>query len=217
MMDTKEFFALADADDTGALETALKAAPETFRIRNEVGETLFLYCIFRGKAKCAELLKRRGGQSLHEAALAGDAKRVTELAKAAPWAIDMLSPDGWTALHLAAFLGQGDALVALLDHGADACVFGKAFESNLPIHAAAAGRRIDKTSFAKLVAATGNPDALQKAGYTALMIAAANGFTDAVDVLLAAGASRTIKTPDGKTAADFARERGHEELAKRLG
>ena len=105
------------------------------------------------------------------------------LAKAAPWSVDTLSPDGWTALHLAAFLGQGGALVALLEHGADARIFGRAFESNLPIHAAAAGRRIDKASFAKLVAATGNPDALQKQGYTALMIAAANGFSDAVDVL----------------------------------
>ena len=215
-MDTKEFFTLADADDAGGLEKALKGAPETFRLRNESGETLFLYCVFRGKAKCVELLKRRGGQSLHEAALAGDAKRVTELAKAARWAIDTLSPDGWTALHLAAFLGQGDALVALLDNGADARIFGKAFESNLPIHAAAAGRRLDKTSFAKLVAATRDPNVLQKAGYTALMIAAANGFTDAVDVLLAAGANKTIKTPDGKTAADFARERGHDALATRL-
>ena len=215
-MDNKALFALADADDAGALEKSLKAAPETFRIRNEAGETLFLYCVFRGKTKCAELLKRRADQSLHEAALAGDAKRVTELANAAPWAVDTLSPDGWTALHLAAFLGQGDALVALLDSGADARVFGKAFESNLPVHAACAGRRLDKSSFAKLVAATGDPDALQKAGYTALMIAAGNGFSDAVDALLAAGASKTIKTPEGKTAADFARERGHEELAKKL-
>ena len=216
MMDTKTFFALADSDDADGLEKALKGAPETFRLRNEGGETLFLYCVFRGKARCAELLKRRGGQSLHEAALAGDAERVSTLAKAAPWSVDTLSPDGWTALHLAAFLGQGGALAALLDHGADARIFGRAFESNLPIHAAAAGRRIDKTSYAKLVAATGNPDALQKQGYTALMIAAANGFADAVDVLLAAGADKAIKTPDGKTAADFAQERGHDELVMRL-
>ena len=215
-MNTKELFALVDADDAAALEKALQGAPETFRLRNEAGETLFFYSVFRGKTKCADLLKRRGGQSLHEAALAGDADRVAALAKASPWAIDTLSPDGWTALHLAAFLGQGATLVALLEHGADARVFGRAFDSNLPIHAAAAGRRIDKASFAKLIIATGNPDVLQKAGYTALMIAAANGFVDAVDVLLSAGASKVIKTPDGKTAADFARERGHEALAKRL-
>ena len=56
-MDTKEFFALADADDADGLEKALKGAPETFRLRNEGGETLFLYCVFRGKTKCAELLQ----------------------------------------------------------------------------------------------------------------------------------------------------------------
>jgi ankyrin repeat protein len=217
MMDTKKFFALADADDADGLEKALNGAPETFRIRDDGGETLFLYSIFRGKTKCAELLKRRGEQSLHEAALAGDAERVAVLAKAAPWSVDTLSPDGWTALHLAAFLGQGTALVALLEHGADPRIFGRAFDSNLPIHAAAAGRRLDKALFAKLVAATGDPDVLQKAGYTALMIAAANGFTDAIDVLLSAGASKTIETPEGKTAADFARERGHEALAEKLG
>jgi hypothetical protein len=35
-------------------------------------------------------------------------------------------------------------------------------------------------------------------------------------VLLSAGANKAIKTPEGKTAADFARERGHEALATRL-
>lgn len=215
-MDTKEFFALADADDAAALEKALARAPETFRLRNETGETLYLYCVFRGKTKCAELLKRRGQLSLHEAALAGDAARVSELANAAAWSVDALSPDGWTALHLAAFLGQGAVIAALLEQKADARIFSRAFEQNLPIHAAAAGRRIDKASYTKLVAATGDADALQKQGYTALMIAAGNGFTDAVDVLLDAGASTSRKTPDGKTAADFARERGHDELAKKL-
>jgi uncharacterized protein len=216
MADMQTLFALADVDDAAGLETALAGAPETFRIRTEAGETLFFYCVFRGKTKCAEYLKRRGGQSLHEAALAGDAARVAALAKEAPWSVDTLSPDGWTALHLAAFLGQGAALTVLLEQGADARVFGRAFEQNLPIHAAVAGGRIDKVSLAKLVAATGDPDALQKQGYTALMIAAGNGFSDAVDVLLAAGADKTRKTPDGKTAADFARERGHEALAAKL-
>ena len=48
------------------------------------------------------------------------------------------------------------------------------------------------------------------------MIAAGNGFVVAVDALLAAGADRARKQGDGKTAADFARERGHAELAARL-
>jgi ankyrin repeat protein len=216
MTDTKELFALADADDAMALATAFAGAPESFRLRNEAGETLYLYCVFRGKTKCAELLKARGNQSLHEAALAGDAERVGALAKAGPWSVDTLSPDGWTALHLAAFLGQGAAIARLLESGASAQIFSRAMEQNLPIHAAAAGRRIDTATYEKLIAATGDANVLQKQGYTALMIAAANGFADAIDVLLAAGADKSIKTPDGKTAADIAKERGHEALAERL-
>lgn len=214
-MDAKKFFALADADDAEGLAKALGSA-EAFRVRNENGESLFLYCTFRGRTKCAGLLKTRGNLSLHEAALAGEMAHVAELIQAAPSMIDLLSPDGWTALHLAAFVGNDETILRLLALGADARVMGRAFEQNLPIHAACAGRRIGRMAFEKLVAATGDPDALQKQGYTALMIAAGNGFAEAVDVLLAAGADRKRTTPDGKTAADFARERGHNEIANRL-
>src|SRR5947207_3722061 len=185
-MDSKKFFALAEADDTDGLAEALKGA-EAFRIRNESGESLYLFCVFRGRVKCAEMFRERGGLSLHEAALAGETARVEELAKAAPSIVDLLSPDGWTALHLAAFVGNDETTVRLLDLGADPRIMGRAFEQNLPIHAAAAGRRIGRAAYAKLVSATGDPDALQKQGYTAPMIAAANGFPERVHVLLAAG------------------------------
>jgi ankyrin repeat protein len=160
-----------------------------------------------------KFLQQRGDE---KATLAGDAGRVAELVKAAPWSVDALSPDGWTALHLAAFLGQSAVVRTLLEQGADARVFSRAMEQNLPIHAAAAGRRIDKASYSSLISATGDPDVLQKQGYTALMIAAANGFVDAADVLLSAGADKKLKTPDRKTAADIAQERGHDALSARL-
>jgi ankyrin repeat protein len=214
-MDTKKFFALAEADDADGLMGALKDGPETYKIRNEAGETIYEFSVFRGRTKCAEALKKRGGLSLHDAALAGDLGRLESLLNEGPWAIDMLSPDGWTALHLAAFVGNDAIIVRLLERGADARVMSRAFEQNMAMHAACAGRRIGKAAFAKLVAATG-ADTLQKQGYTALMIAAGNGFTDAVDVLLEAGADVSLKTPEGKTAADFAKERGHAELEKRL-
>jgi ankyrin repeat protein len=215
-MISQTLFDLAGADDAEALAAALKSAPEPYRIRNEAGESLFLFCVFRGRTKCAELLRAAGGLSLHEAALDGAAARIELLLDAAPWAVDLLSPDGWTALHLAAFLGRDESVSALLERGADARIMGRAFEQNLPIHAAAAGRRLGPAAFTALIAATGAADAPQKQGYTALMIAAGNGFEAAVDALLAAGADPKRAAPDGKTAIGQARAHGHEALAQRL-
>ncbi len=214
-METAGLFSLLEADDSDGLIAALGGS-DASAVRNANGESLYLFAVFRGRQACAAALMRRGGLSLHEAALAGDAARVEALLKEAPWAIDLLSPDGWTALHLAAFFGQDAVVVALLARGASARVMGRAFEHNLPIHAACAGGRIGKAAFGMLIAATGDPDAVQKQDYTALMIAAANGGTDAAEILLAAGADRARRQGDGKTAADFARERGHAELAARL-
>jgi uncharacterized protein len=215
MTDANALFALAAADDANALSKALDGV-DLARIHNEGGESLYRFALFHGHAKCAALLEQRRGLPLHDAALVGDAAHVAALLDAAPWAVDLLSPDGSTALHLAAFVGKDAAVTTLLAHGASARIMGRAFEQNLAVHAACAGRRLGKDAFTKLVAATGNPDALQKQGYTPLMIAAGNGFVDAVDVLLAAGADRALKQGEGKSAADLARERGHHDLAKRL-
>lgn len=216
-MDTKKLFALAEADEADGLVAALKDAPETHKIRSQSGETLYQFSVYRGRTKCAEALQKRGNLSLHEAALAGDVGRVDELLDNAPWAIDVLSADGWTALHLAAFVGRDAVAVRLLDRGADAHVWARAFETNLPIHAACAGRRIGKEAFTKLVAATGDPDVTPKHGYTPLMEAASNGFADAAEVLLAAGADKTRRHPEkNMTPAEFAQAQGHTALAQRL-
>ena len=211
---TDKLFELAKADDAAALTAALKGADLT-RIHNDGGESLYRFALFHGHAKAAEAIKVHGGLSLHDAALVNDTPRVEALLNAAPWAIDMLSPDGWTALHLAAYIGADAAVIFLLQHGANARAWARSFEQNYAIHAAVSGRRIGKAALVKLTAATG-VDAVQKQGYTALMIAAGGNFPIGVEVLLAAGADRALKLPDGKTAADLARERGHEELAKLL-
>jgi ankyrin repeat protein len=214
MTNSTRLFALADADDARALVEAL-GATESFHIRNDNGETLLLYSLFRGRAKCVEALKSRSGLTLHEAAAIGDSRRVEECVRTAPWTTQSLSADGWPALHLAAFLGHDKIIVRLLDLGADPRQRARGVDQNLAIHAAAGGRRIGREAYAKLIAATGDPDVLNQ-GYTALMIAAGNGFSDGVESLLAAGADKSRKHEDGRTAASFARERGHEELAKRL-
>src|SRR6478735_8880124 len=130
MSDPKSLFALADRDDAVALLVELGDTP-TYRVRSESGETLLLHSLYRGKTKCVEALRQRGGLTLHEAAATGDVQRIEELIEEAPWTIQSLSADGWTALHLAAFVGRDAAVLRLLELGADAQQWARAFETNL--------------------------------------------------------------------------------------
>jgi ankyrin repeat protein len=215
MTDTRQLFALAEADDAGAL-IAVLGDRQSFQIHSESGETLYLFCLFRGRGNCAAALKARGGLTLHEASAAGDETRVASLLEAAPWTVQTLSADGWPALHLAAFLGHDATLLALLTAKADPLQWARAIEQNLAIHAGAAGRRLGAAAYSALISATRDPDIVQKQGYTALMIASANGYAEGARALVRAGADRARKLPDGKTAADIALERGHAGLAEEL-
>ena len=69
MTDIKSLFALADADDATGLISAL-GKKATHEVRSESGETVFLYSLYRGKAKCVEALRERGDLTLQEAAAA---------------------------------------------------------------------------------------------------------------------------------------------------
>lgn len=216
MFDTKKLFSLAEADDADALVAALDGLPKDARPLSEGSESLYLFALYRGRTKTISALAARGNLTLHEAAAAGDVERVNACVNAAPWSLTTLSADGWPALHLAAFLGRDDTVTRLLTLGANARQWARAMEANLAIHAAAAGRRVGARALDALIDATGDPNIAQKQGYTALMIAAGNGFSVAVDRLLAKGASTALRTTDGKSAADFARERGHAALAELL-
>jgi ankyrin repeat protein len=67
-----------------------------------------------------------------------------------------------------------------------------------------------------LLEAGADPNARQERGFVPLHDAAANGNVGLVDLLLKHGARPDAKTDDGKTAADMAVERGHQDLAAKL-
>jgi ankyrin repeat protein len=70
---------------------------------------------------------------------------------------------------------------------------------------------------ARLLAAGADPDARQEGGFTPLMGAAGAGRADLASALLAAGADPALTDRHDHTAADHARQHGHNELAERLG
>ncbi len=213
----ESLFLLAAEDDAVRLAEALAKVKTLARVRNRDGTSLVLMCVYRQSKRCLDVLGNRASEyTLHEAAATGRAAECRALVERAPWAIDTLSPDGWTALHLAGFFGHTDAAAALLEAGADTAVWGRAFERNLALHAACAGG-VRLTGAIRLIArATADVNVRQGSGHTALMECAGNGNLQSLEELLSLGADPSLLTEKGETARDLATTAGHAECAARL-
>ncbi len=77
--------------------------------------------------------------NVFEAAAFGDLDRLTELLAEDPELVGVMSGDGFTPLHLAAFFGQADAVRLLLARGAAVDRNGTGWMTGTPLHAAASG------------------------------------------------------------------------------
>jgi len=152
---------------------------------------------------------------------------------ARPWGAELPTP-----LHGAARAGWLDVAELLVEHGADVTIRDPHHGSTPIGWAAHSGRDdvleyllLDESSvdlldafelgevelFAKLLG-DGDPDAdLGPGGRGVLLRAAAfRGHVEMVELLLERGADPTLANPDGKRALDWAREHGHDEVARLL-
>lgn len=165
-------------------------------------------------AEAARLAEAADALTIWEAAALGRDGAVAQRADEDPVCIDAAAPDGHTPLGLAAFFGRASTVRLLLARGADP---GRASNNTMkvqPLHAAVAGRNAECVQ--AILDAGADPDAPQQVGYTPLMGAASAGREDIVDLLLARGADRSLRSEDGKTAASVAAEHGHASLANHL-
>ena len=172
------------------------------------GLSPLMFALYNGAHDIAGLLRGFRPLNVHEAASFGDARRVAELVLADAALLRSFSPDGWTALHLAAFFGSRDAALTLVGLGAPLDEASQNPMNNTPMHAAIAGAAGE--SLAPLLMALGaDAKHVGGSGVTALHLAASRGFESLCRLLLTRGANRMAKTEDGKTAAALARDRSH--------
>lgn len=187
-------------------DTTATAAPKP----NAPSDVLMaLYMSDRDKAKA---LAANVVLSLPELAAFGDVAPVSEHLASHPADLHEYSPDGWTALHLAAYFGYASAAVSLLRAGASHAARSRNEQGNTPLHAALAGR-CEMTVVTALLAAGCDADAIDSQEYRPLHLAASRGDQAAVELLIACGATRDAKTKDGKTAADLAAGQSHPDVA----
>jgi ankyrin repeat protein len=201
--------AAIEARDEEAVRAALAADPATPAPRDARGRSLLLLALFnRLDAAAAALVALRGDDlDALEAAATGHVARLATLLEAdAPAVLAARTVEGFDAIGLAAFMGGGDAVGLLLEHGADP----EGDPSNelgvRPVHAAAAAR--DATAMRRLLEAGADPDSPQRGGIVALHAAAMHDDLDTARVLLDHGADPGRRADDGRDARDFAEAGG---------
>ena len=199
----QEMLAAVAAGDDAEIDRLLAANPAVAAARGPDGVSAVMQARYHGHAWAAERLADALTElDLFEAAALGRSDRVTDLVAASPEAVRAEAPDGFTALHLAAFFGQLEAAAVLLEHGAAPDAVAGNGSLLRPLHSAAAGGHAAIVGL--LLERGADPNARQQGGYVALHSAAARGDEASVRLLLEHGADPDLRTDDGRRPRDLA-------------
>jgi ankyrin repeat protein len=212
---SEELFEAITADDRSTVAMLLDRDPALANADHESGLSPLMMATYCRRPELADLLLERGAElDLFAAAARGEAERITALLAESPDLVGAHSPDGWTALHLAAHFGHAESVALLLINGADVSARSANALANTALHAALAGRHRE---VAELLLANGaDVNATQHGGFTALHAAAQHGDLALVELLFAHGADPNAATDSGQTALTMADEKGHAAVVERI-
>jgi ankyrin repeat protein len=202
------FFHAIRGGDLAAVQRMLAAEPDLARAKTDQGVSPLLTAVYSGRNEIRDLLLSLDDPlDLHEAAATGNLQRVHQFIDKNPQRAKEYSTDGFPVIALAAVFGHLPVVHCLFENGADlnaAAINGTGY--NALTGAAASGH-------AEIVAwlLTHGADANYRygAGYSPSITAAANGHLEILKTLVEHGGDLQTQTNDGKTALDFAQERGH--------
>jgi len=213
---SQHFFDLIRQGKTAEIAEAVEAQPALAQSRDAQGISAIMLAVYTQQPLIRDFLIAHVKElDIFEAAAVGNCTRLQQLIAADAMCARAHSPDGWTPLHLAAAFSDTKPVVLLLEHGAHVHQCSHNPLRNQPLHACIAlNNSLDVVR--ALLEAGADVNATQHGGYTPLLQAAAAGKKDLVLLLLEYGARHDCVCDRGKSAADYAHERGHTELVELL-
>lgn len=204
---TSRLRAAVRAGDLETCRALLTEDPALVRTSSVAGGSLALEAHEREHAEIAELLFSARGDGLdmdvHEAASLGRPNGVRNALTADPLSMDEVGPAGFFPVHRAAYGGHVDALVFLLEAGADPGVTAENASAPTPLHSAVAGMARLGTGrrgleVLKLLLASGaDPSATMAGGWTPATAARSDELTEAAELLDAAAARKAAAPSEG--------------------
>ncbi len=193
------------------IQILVESQPALVEARDVSGVSAILIALYHGHPDVARwLAARRANLDVFEASALGEVDRVEQLLSRDPSLAHATSPDGFTALALASFLGQLGAVRSLFARGADPNAIGRSPERYTALTGAVAARQADVVR--ELLQNGADVNYRYAGGLTPLHVASANGSVEIARMLMEAGADAGATNDAGKTPLDLAEEKGHREM-----
>lgn len=213
---SQRFLNLIRKGETAEVAAAAEEDKSLITCRDVQGVSALLWAVYSRQSVIRDFLLAHVTElDIFEAAAVGNCSRLDSLLRQNAIWVFQTSADGWSPLHLAAAFGGPRAVALLLEHGAHVHQVSRNPMRNQALHACVALSQ-DLETARLLIAQGADVNATQAGGFTPLHQAAASGARELVFLLLEGGADPGKICDQGKTPGDYARERGHAEIAKVL-
>ena len=202
----EELFAAIRSGDDARVRALVEADPALASARDEAGLSAVLTALYHHRTEACDALLAAGPElDVLDAAATGRLDALRAHVESDQDALAARTPEGFTALHLAAFFGGAPAVRMLLAAGMPADADQENPQRVRPLHSAVAAG--DHDAAEALLEAGADPDCVQQGGYTPLLAAAHSDDPKLAALLLRHGADRTLAADDGRDPAAMAGER----------
>ena len=214
-MQTDEFLDVIRKGDTARIEQLLEENPTLANARTKDGVSAIFLALYRGnKTAALAIASKKPELDIFEASVMGDLESLRKTVGRDAASVSSYSPDGFTALALASYLGQKEAVDYLIQKGADVNALAR---NETGFTALTGAVTQNQNEIAKILVKNGaRVNHRYEGGFTPLMHAAYNENVDLVSFLLQNGADPTAKNGEGKSPLTFAQEKNNPQIIELL-